>query len=152
MVCGCLTLAVFVFPPKEQQTPKIEPEQTGMSTSLPNISHTPAPSIQEILATVEGLTDAQRNQYSESLKGSRVEGWRGTINDVDEGEIFGGFTIYIDMVPENFGAEVHIDVSKEVALSLNKGQESIFSGNIKSVSDMLCTTIFIENAAIEPAK
>jgi hypothetical protein len=121
-------------------------------TSQPPTSQPLAPSIQEILATVEGMTDAQRNQYSESLKGSRVEGWRGTIDDVDEGEIFGGFTIYIDMVTDNFGAEVHIDVSKEVALSLNKGQEIVFSGDIKSVSDILGITVFIENVTIEPAK
>lgn len=133
-----------------QTTSNQNPSQS--STAVPPTLQPLAPSIQEILSKTEGMTDAQRNQYSESLKGNRVEGWRGTIDDVDEGEIFGGFTIYIDMVPGNFSSEVHIDVSKEVALSLNKGQEIVFSGNIKSVSDILNITVFIENATIEPAK
>jgi hypothetical protein len=118
-------------------------------TSIPQ---TLAPSIEEILATVEGMTDVQRNQYMESLAGNRVEGWRGIVTDVDEGEIFGGFSVYVDMVEENFSSEVHIEVTKEVALSLTKGQEIVFSGNIKSVSDILGTTVFIENAIIEPVK
>jgi len=118
-------------------------------TSIPQVV---APPIEEILATVEGMTDAQRNQYMDSLVGNRVEGWRGVISDVDEGEIFGGFSVYVDMVQANLGSEVHIEVSKEVALSLSKGQEIIFSGDISSVSDMLGTTVFIENATIEPAR
>jgi hypothetical protein len=96
------------------------------------------------------MTDAQRNQYMESLAGNRVEGWRGIVSDVDEGEILGGFSVYVDMVEGNFGSEVHIEVTKEVALSLSKGQEIIFSGNIKTVSDILGTTVFIENATMGP--
>lgn len=160
--CGLLALSAIVSGGNSKKT-EGSPSQAASNqnssqptvispTSQPPTLQPLAPSIQEILATAEGMTDAQRNQYSESLKGNRVEGWRGTIDDVDEGEIFGGFTIYIDMVTENFGAEVHIDVSKEVALSLNKGQEIVFSGNIKSVSDILGITVFIENATIEPAK
>lgn len=109
-----------------------------------------APPIEEILATVEGMTDAQRNNYNEQLKGNIVENWTGTIMDVDEGEIFGGFTVYVDMVDDNFSSEVHIKVTEEVALSLNKEQKIVFSGAIKSVSDILGTTVFIENATIEP--
>jgi hypothetical protein len=155
--CGLLALSAIVSGGDSKKT-EGSPSQAAsnqnpsQSTALPPTLQPLAPSIQEILAKTEGMTDAQRNQYSESLKGSRVEGWRGTIDDVDEGEIFGGFTIYIDMVTDNLGAEVHIDVSKEVALSLNKGQEIVFSGNIKLVSDILGITVFIENATIEPAK
>lgn len=119
------------------------------ATSIPKVF---APSMEEILATVEGMTDAQRNQYLESLVGNRVEGWHGIVSDVDEGEIFGGFSVYVDVVEENFGDEVHIEVTKEVALSLSKGQEITFSGDIKSASDILGTTIFIKNATIEPVK
>ena len=158
-VLGCcgLFMLMLILPSGNSKKSEVSPNQTASNqnpsqpTALPPTLQPLAPSIQEILAKTEGMTDAQRNQYSESLKGNRVEGWRGTIDDVDEGEIFGGFTIYIDMVTENFGAEVHIDVSKEVALSLNKGQEIVFSGNIKSVSDILGITVFIENATIEPA-
>jgi hypothetical protein len=126
------------------------PQATSQpATSIPQVL---APSMNEILSTIEGMTDAQRNQYMKTLVGNRVEGWRGIISDVDEGEIFGGFSVYVDVVQENFGSEVHIEVSKEVALSLNKGEEITFSGTIKSVSDIMGTTVFIENATIEPAK
>ena len=120
-------------------------EPSPVATLLPL-----APPIEEILATVEGMTDAQRNNYNDQLKGNIVENWTGTIIDVDEGEIFGGFTVYVDMVEDTFGSEVHIKVTEEVALSLNKGQKIIFSGEIKSVSDIMGTTVFIENAIIEP--
>jgi hypothetical protein len=130
---------------QENSTPTLQP------TTIPPTLQPLAPSIQEIFAQTENMTDAQRNQYNESIKGARVENWTGTILDVDEGEILGGFTIYIDMLSENFGAEVHIDVPKEIALSLNKGQTITFSGDIQSVSDILGITVFIENATIVPS-
>lgn len=120
-----------------------QPTQTLQST---------APSIEEILTSVEGMTDAQRNKYNESIQGSRVDGWQGVVSEVNEGEVFGGFTVYVDMVDNNLGAEVFIDVTEDIALSLNLGQEIEFSGDIKTVSDILGTTVFIENATIIPAK
>jgi hypothetical protein len=111
-----------------------------------------APSIEEILETVENMTDAQRNKYNESIQGSRVEEWEGIVMDVDEGELFGGFSVYVDMVPDNFSSEVHIKVDEDVALTLNKGETIIFSGDIQSVSDLLGTTVFIENATIRSAE
>jgi len=151
--CGLGLLSVVLSDENNtDSTPNTSQPPLPQVTSQPptSIPQTFAPSIEEILATVEDMTDAQRNQYLASLEGSHLEGWRGTVSDVDEGEIFGGFTIYVDMVDENFGSEVHIDVSEEVALSLSKGQEITFSGDIKSVSDILGTTVFIENAIIEP--
>lgn len=111
-----------------------------------------APPIEEILATVDGMTDAQRNNYNETLRGNIIENWTGTITDVDEGEILGGFTVYVDMIDSNFGAEVHIKVTEEVALSLNKDQKIVFSGEIDHVSDIFGTTVFVENATIESAE
>ncbi len=108
-----------------------------------------APSIEEIFETVEGMTDAQRNNYMESLEGNIVENWKGTVTEVDEGEILGGFSVFVEMISSNFSSEVSIDVSEEVALSLNKGQAILFSGVIRSVSDLFGTTVFIDNATIE---
>lgn len=108
-----------------------------------------APSIEEILNTVENMTDAQRNQYMESLKGNRVENWQGIVTEVDEGEIIGGFSVFVDMTSRNFGAEVHIEVDEATALSLNLGQEILFSGEISSVSDFMKITVFIQDATIQ---
>lgn len=162
--CGLFALGGMLSDTNSKTRESISSDaETDPDTSQPNIPQptsrppTPtllpvAPSIEEILATVENMTDAQRNQYIASLEGNRVEKWRGIVDDVDEGEIFGGFSVYVDMVESNFGSEVHIEVSQDVALSLNKGQEIEFSGDIKSVSDIFGTTVFIENAVIEPAK
>jgi len=158
--CGLFTLGAMVSSTntqsRENSLSQLEATQdSSQPISLPSPTSKPqivAPSIQQILTTVEGMTDAQRNQYNESLQGNRVEGWRGTVSEVDEGEIFGGFSVYIDMVTDNFGYEVSIEVPEDVALSLSKGQEIQFSGNIDSVSDIMGTTVYIENAVIEPVR
>jgi hypothetical protein len=54
------------------------------------------------------MTDTQRNQYMQSITGNRVQGWRGTILDVDEGEILGGFSVYVDMTEKQFSSEVGV--------------------------------------------
>lgn len=107
-----------------------------------------APSVEEILQTVSGMTDAQRNAYMESLEGYRVEGWRGTVSEVDEGEILGGFSVYVDVVPGNFGSEVHFDVPEDIALSLSKDQVIVFSGSVDMLSDFGFTTIFLKDVMI----
>jgi hypothetical protein len=157
LVCACLAVATSLSQKNKPQAQNTSPLQdtkpANQNPPLPTETSQPlAPAIQGILKEIEGMTDVQRNQYMESLKGMRVEGWRGIISDVDEGEIFGGFSVYVDMDELNFGSEVHIEVTKEVALSLVKGQEIEFSGDIKLVSDTLGTTIYIENATINPAK
>lgn len=111
-----------------------------------------APSITEILDTVEGMTDAQRNSYIEGITGNRVEGWRGTVMEVEAGEIIRDFTVVVDMVESTFGSDVYIGVPEDVALSLNIGDEIVFSGDIESVLDLLgSTTVYIEDATIEKA-
>jgi len=160
LICCGLFLFADKFPSPETKNNSsgedfpLIPTQPASSNKTQNtptiIPQIFAPTIEEILLAVKDMTDAQRNQYMESLVGNRVEGWRGVVTEVDEGEIFGGFSVYVDMVKDNFGSEVHIEVSEEVALSLNKGQEIIFSGTIKIVSDFFGTTVMIEDAVIEP--
>lgn len=160
IVIVCCVLGFIASRADTDKAVKSSPDSTngGTVSSEDTLAETPptatplplAPPIEEILATVEGMTDAQRNKYNEQLKGNIVENWTGTVMDVDEGEIFGGFSVYVDMVDDNFGSEVHIKVTEEVALSLNKGQKIVFSGPISSVSDLMGTTVFIDNATIEP--
>lgn len=149
--CGIFALTMlFSNSSTSETTERITNQSTDNSeSSQPTQTPKPtAPPIEEILASVEGMTDAQRNKYNESIRGNRVEGWRGTVSEVDEGEVFGGFTVYVDMVDDNFGIEVYIDVSEDVALSLNLGQEIEFSGDVKTVSDILGISVSIENAII----
>lgn len=128
-----------------------EPTMTAEPTQVPEATPTPlppAPPIEEIVAAFSDMTDAQRNRYNETVANTRIENWEGTIEDVDEGEIFGGFTIYVEMIESNLGSEVHIDVEEEVALSLSKGQTIQFSGVIDSVGDFLGPTVFVKDAEI----
>ena len=138
--------------PTSNEAPAIR--QTVMPsdpTHLPKSQPIFAPTIQEMLASTDGMTDVQRDSYLKSIKGSRVDGWVGTISDVTDG-LFGGFNVYIEMVSDNLGYEVSIQVSKEVALGLNKGQQVMFSGDVASASHLFGISISIENATIEPAK
>lgn len=164
VVCLCITFfaigSVVLNTPEGQATSTAlaaaratedaQPPGTSPPTDTPPTATPPtfAPPIEEILDTVDGMTDAQRNKYNDLLRGNLVENWSGTVIDVDEGELFGGFTVYVDMVDSQIGSEVHIKVTEEVALSLNKGQTITFSGEIDSVSDFLGTTVYIENATI----
>lgn len=161
LCCGLSVIGAIVSPQSDQTTASIRPtsvSSTSGNNSEPNVSPTPessptplptAPAIEEIIKENEDMTDAQRNRYNEELANTRVENWTGTVIDVDEGEIFGGFTIYVDMVKNRPGAEVHIEVSEEVALAIRKDAEITFSGDIKSITDLFGATVFIENAVIE---
>lgn len=151
--CYGMLASVFSDSPSSESGSSISDESDNQESPIPTATIQPtAPPIEEILETVEGMTDAQRNNYNESIKGSRVENWQGAVIDVNEGEIFGGFTVFVDMVESNFGSEVHIEVSEDVALSITKGERIIFSGDVNYVSDILGTTVFIENVTIESAK
>jgi hypothetical protein len=92
-----------------------------------------APPIYRIFASGAGMTDAQLNNYIKSLKGTIVENWEGDVVEVDEHEILGGFTVYVNMVETKYWKDVHFSVSEEVALSLNKDQHIVFSGVISDV-------------------
>ena len=153
--CGIFALTMLFSDSSTSETTERITNQSNDNneSSQPTQTLQPtAPPIEDILTSVEGMTDAQRNKYNESIQGSRVDGWQGTVSEVNEGEVFGGFTVYVDMVDNYLGAEVFIDVTEDIALSLNLGQEIEFSGDIKTVSDILGTTVFIENATIIPAK
>lgn len=145
--CGLFTFAVLISDITTSGSTSVS--SSFIDTIDPPKAQPTAPPIEEILATVQGMTDAQRNNYNESLRGSRVEGWQGEVTEVNEGEILGGYSVYVDMVDSNFGVEVFIDVTEDVALTLRKGQKIVFSGDVNFVSDILGTSIHIENATID---
>jgi hypothetical protein len=60
----------------------------------------------------------------------------------------GGFTVYVDMEDELI-ASVYIEVSEDVALSLNKNDSIRFSGDISFANNSLGLTIHLENVTIE---
>jgi hypothetical protein len=152
LVCSLLILGKYGST-LEQEVVEISSETPRpTATRKPTLTPYPlAPSAQEIFDSVKNMTDAQRNKYMESLENSRVEDWQGTVRDVDESEIFGGFSIEVDTQSNNNDRipEIQIEVSEDVALSVNKGDKIAFSGVIKGLSDLIEVIIFIEDAVIE---
>lgn len=159
LVCICVIVAIAMAggdtltdtpTDNAQESVPAQAQEEVAEEPIPEATLAPlAPPIEEIFAKVENMTDAQRNKYNDELAGNRVENWTGTVTDVDEGELFGGYTVYVDMIPDNFLTEVYIEVSEEVALSLNKDQQITFSGEIKYASDILGASVRIINATIE---
>lgn len=122
-----------------------------LPTDLPLPTNTPqptAPPHAEIRRNYETMTDAQWNAYAKTIEGSHVDNWEGVVSDVDEGEIFGGFTILVQM-PGDFLSTVYIDVPEDVAMIINKNSNIRFSGEIETASDLLGLSIHIGNVAIE---
>lgn len=149
--CGIVALGALASSGNGNGQPTRRSSTSG-NTPAPAASPTAqpiAPPAAEIIDTTQGMTDAQRNAYNESLKASRVEGWRGVVTDVDEGEILGGFTVLVEMDESNLGADVYIDVNEDVALDLVKGSTIVFSGDIDYVSDVMGVGIHVKNATIE---
>ncbi|MBI9036127.1 MAG: hypothetical protein JEZ03_16830 [Bacteroidales bacterium] len=122
-------------------TPKPEPTMTSTVVL--------APSMQEIVDTTKGMTDAQREHYFDTLRGNHVVLWQGKVKEVDEGELFGGYTVLIEMTSSNLGYDVSFPVTEEVALSLNLEQEITFSGTIDYASDLLGLSVRLEDVTIE---
>lgn len=130
-------------------TPSVTPKPSP--TPAPTGTPTPVgPAFVLIRSNFLTMTDTQWNHYAESLRGVRIEGWEGVVSEVDEGEILGGHTVYVDM--DRGGVDVFIDVSESVALTLNLNQRIIFSGTISSASGFLGLSISIRDAEIELAK
>jgi hypothetical protein len=98
------------------------------------------------------MTDAQWEMYANTIEGAYIDRWEGVVRDVDAGEIFGGYDIYIDM-DEGSSPSIYIgDVSEEMALSINKDQKVVVSGMIGLASNSFGLTLHLdaETVTIEP--
>lgn len=125
---------------------------SATTAALPSATNEPAPPLDEILSSYREMTDAQWNAYGESLVGKRANEWAGQITEVNEGEVFGGFTVYVQVEGANFGEYIFIDVSEDVAMALRKDQRIVFSGNITAASNAAGLGIRLNNAEIEEAE
>lgn len=154
--CGMTALGALLSQGTESESNNDVSVRTN-STREPTAEPTPqpiAPSIEEIFEAVDGMTDAQRNNHNRQLKGNLVEGWMGEVVDVNAPELDfleNTSTIYVDMIDDNIGAEVHIvDIDEETALEIGLGSTIIFSGTIKTVTDVFGTVVTIDKARVCP--
>jgi hypothetical protein len=109
----------------------------------------PSPPFEEILANYREMTDAQWNAYAETLVGKRATDWTGRITEVDEGELMGDFTVFVQGTGTEFLENIYIDVPEDVAMQLRKDQRITFSGDITLASNAMGLTIRLSNAEIE---
>jgi hypothetical protein len=125
----------------EVANPQLPPTEIPPAVAPPE----PAPPYQEIYNNALNMTEAQWNQYADSLKGKAVIDWIGWVVDVNE-KFFGGYELLIDMdsPDEIFSTyDVQFDISEDVALGLNIDQKLIFSGSIFHVTRILGSSIVI---------
>jgi hypothetical protein len=83
----------------------------------------------------KALTEVQFDEYLLTLKGIEVN-WRGKVLDVEKTWLSDNYTIKIDITNDNLTNARFVGLKKEHALTLNKGQEYNFAGEIKSVDTM----------------
>ncbi len=156
IVAGCLlwvglAIAALYFLGKLPALDSLlEPEATrGTPTPAPLL-----PSVGVLRANAEEMTDAQWKAYARTLRGRRVEGWTGWVEDVREG-FFGGYEVWIDLEPPDVWMsvqDVYFDVPREVALLLKKDQRVVFSGTVDFVDRTLgAVQIKLKEATIAPA-
>lgn len=129
------------------------PKPTATATPKPVDTATPlpplAPSMSEMLAAREAQTDVQFDGYQDQLKGQRVAQWSGEVTDVvKRGLLTERYMAYVDVLPDNFGDEVHLELPAELAMTLQKGQIITFSGTIDNTIEFGGLTVFVDEATI----
>jgi hypothetical protein len=109
---------------------------TGGGKSTPTVASGPAPALAAIAAQKKALTDAQWDSYADGLKGKQIKDWPGTVQNVDQKPLSDLYTVTVDTadpVP-GYAFDVKLDVSKDDALKIKKGQAIAVSGVIKQVN------------------
>jgi hypothetical protein len=96
----------------------------------------PAPALAAIAAQKKALTDAQWDAYAADLKGKKIADWPGTVQNVDQKPLSDLYTITVDTADPipGYAFDVKLDVSKDDALKISKGQAIAVSGLIKQVN------------------
>jgi hypothetical protein len=94
------------------------------------------PPLTKIVENKKTLTDAQWDAYAEGLKGSYLDSWQGTVLSVDN-ELFTDqfYRLNLDLPASSFAIE--LELSKESALAINKGQKLTVSGTLRSIDCIL---------------
>lgn len=107
---------------------------SGGSSSLAPISY------DQIVTDTEGLTDIQFDRYAEDIEGKRrADRWTATVLEVDD-KVFGnGYYADLTIDPNSTFdlREMAITIDEATALSLSKGDEITFSGEIADLSNTL---------------
>lgn len=129
MLCCLCSIPMAILSPAN---PPSAPVST--STPVPTSTSTPIPefTFNEIIQSPKekGWTDTQYSTYFETIKGKKVNGWSGTILEIDE---WGGEP-YLSLDIESGEPEIdaYVYISKDDILKVGLGQNITFAGIIDS--------------------
>jgi len=129
VLCCLCSIPIAILSPA---TPTSTPVPT--STTIPTSTPTPIPefSFNEIIQSPneKGWTDTQYSTYFETIKGKKVNGWSGTILEIDEwgGEPY----LSLDIEPNEPEIDAYVYISKDDILKVGLGQNITFAGTIDS--------------------
>lgn len=102
-------------------------------TAEPTVTPLPAPTFDELHESLSTMTEAQWEYYaSNDLVGMYVDGWQGTIYDVNQ--TLGFYQVVVDIQDDS---QIRVEVSEEDALTFEKDQPVTVSGEIDNVSWIL---------------
>jgi hypothetical protein len=119
-----------------QDAPQITPEAVDTSDGI-------ALSFEEISSKVAGMTEAQWKAYLPTLEDMLVENWTGWVEEVNV--VGDKYELWVDMDSPDalFSAQdVYFPIPNDIALELQKDERIIFSGRIKSVTELLGSVSF----------
>ena len=98
------------------------------------------------------MTEAQWKAYLPTLEGQQVVKWQGWVVEVDA-KSGGRYELWVDMdSPDDpFSTQdVYFPVPEDIALTINKDQEVVFSGIIESVTEFMGSISFrLEDVTFE---
>ncbi len=128
LCCLCSVPYAILSPatPTSTPVPTSTPIPTSTPTSIPEFS------FNEIIQSPKekGWTDTQYSTYFETIKGKKVNGWSGTILEIDEwgGEPY----LSLDIEPNEPEIDAYVYISKDDILKVGLGQNITFAGTIDS--------------------
>jgi hypothetical protein len=134
LCCLCSIPIAILSPATPPSTPVSTSTSVSTSTPVPTSTSTPVPefSFNEIIQSPKekGWTDTQYSTYFETIKGKKVNGWSGTILEIDEwgGEPY----LSLDIEPNEPEIDAYVYISKDDFLKVGLGQNITFAGIIDS--------------------
>jgi hypothetical protein len=145
LVGGVLLVASFLVTASLLRKRLAEPERLVASRMEENnaassVMVVPSLSVayEEIRKTADAMTKAELKAYEQALKGKKIR-WSGYVEEVHH-TLAGGYDLYVDMDAPDVATSVYdvaFQIPERVALTLEKDQPVTFSGEIRSIVDVL---------------
>ena len=145
LVGGVLLVSSFLVTVSLWRKRVVEPERLVTSPMEERNAGSPVtvvPSFsiayEEIRKTADAMTKAELKAYEQALSGKKIR-WSGYVEEVHH-TLAGGYDLYVDMDAPGVATSVYdvaFQIPERAALTLEKDQPVTFSGEIRSILDVL---------------